>query len=314
MIAIKGQPLTLGTAKPIGVVAQQPPNDSEDKGAASQGKSSRSRTVLVGFLGSVVRRMDNWMPISGVVALMGQIGIDESSVRTAVFRLKQRGWLTPDRHNSMRGYRLTSVALASCAAGDEIVWHARQPANLSDGWCIVNFSVPESDRSRRHQLRAHLASLGFGNIGAGVWIAPAQRLDAAIKAIEELDLAAQSAVFVGRYAGGENLKGILRAGWDLDEINGRYKEFVNWHEPDLLRFEASRDAISDEDAFVTYVNVIDHWRKLPFRDPGLPRELLGSDWAAGAAGAVFERLVVLLEEPALGHASTYWGEVPSQGE
>jgi phenylacetic acid degradation operon negative regulatory protein len=34
-------------------------------------------------------------------------------------------------------------------------------------------------------------------------------------------------------------------------------------------------------SFVTYLDVIDHWRRLPLRDPGLPRELLLPEgWSA----------------------------------
>jgi phenylacetic acid degradation operon negative regulatory protein len=52
--------------------------------------------------------------------------------------------------------------------------------------------------------------------------------------------------------------------------------------------------------------VIDQWRKLPFRDPGLPREILPADWSAPAAGALFEGLVAALEDPALAHAAKHW--------
>ncbi|MDO9398781.1 MAG: PaaX family transcriptional regulator C-terminal domain-containing protein [Herbiconiux sp.] len=264
-----------------------------------------SRTILVGFLGSVVRRMGNWMPIAGAVELMGQCGLDESSVRTAIFRLKQRGWLLPETRSRAKGYLLTEVALEALAAGDEIVWHARQSANLDDGWCIVNFSVPEAARAKRHKLRAHLASLGFGNIGSGVWIAPARMLDAAKRAIEELDLVGQSAVFVGHYAGGQELDELLRSGWDLPEIDRRYRDFIESHREQAAALEAS-GAIDGEEAFVTYVTVINQWRKLPFRDPGLPREILGDDWSAPAAGVLFERMVTLLEGRALAHAAAHW--------
>ena len=56
-------------------------------------------------------------------------------------------------------------------------------------------------------------------------------------------------------------------------------------------------------AFTTYLHVIDHWRKLPFRDPGLPSELLADDWSAPEAGALFEQLVGLLEARALVYAA-----------
>jgi phenylacetic acid degradation operon negative regulatory protein len=52
--------------------------------------------------------------------------------------------------------------------------------------------------------------------------------------------------------------------------------------------------------------MLDQWRKLPFRDPGLPSEVLAPDWSGPRAAAVFERLVAALEKPALAHAATHW--------
>ena len=186
----------------------------------------QSRTVLVSFLGAIVRRMGDWMPIAGTIELMGQFGLDAPSVRTAVFRLKQRGWLASETRAGSRGYALTPVALKALAAGDEIIWHARHPADLADGWCIVSFSVPESARGKRDQLRTHLASLGFGNVGAAMWIAPARMRAAADQAIAELGLTSYCAIFVGDYVGGRDLPGLLRDSWDLAEIDRRYLEYA----------------------------------------------------------------------------------------
>ncbi len=265
----------------------------------------RSRTVLVSFLGAVVRKMGNWMPIAGTVALLTQSGLDTSSVRTAVFRLKKRGWLESETRAGMRGYSLTPAALEALAAGDEVIWHARQPADLGDGWCFVNFSVPESARAMRHQLTAHLASLGFGNIGSAVWIAPARMLPAAQRAIAELDLTRYCAVFVGDYVAGQELSTMVRNGWDLDEIDRRYRGFVEDYGEEADRLAASA-VIDGKDAFDTYLSVLDHWRKLPFRDPGLPSEVLTQDWSGPAAVQLFERLVAILEGRALAHAAPHW--------
>jgi phenylacetic acid degradation operon negative regulatory protein len=267
--------------------------------------SRQSRTVLVSFLGAVVRRMGNWMPIAGTVDLMTQFGLDAPSVRTAVFRLKKRDWLASEIRAGMRGYALTDTALTALAAGDEIIWHARQPANLDEGWCVVNFSIPESARTKRYQLRAHLSALGFGNVGTAMWIAPARMQAAAERAIVELGLTSHCAIFVGDYVGGQDLASLLYESWDLTEIDLHYREFVDrfGDQADSL---AAAGVIEPRHAFVTYLDVIDHWRKLPFRDPGLPRELLADDWSAPAAGALFERLVASLEGRALAHAARHW--------
>ena len=278
-----------------------------DRGDTGTGapRSQRTRTVLVTFLGAIVRRLGDWMPIAGTVELMGQFGLDAPGVRTAVFRLKKRGWLVSETRDGMRGYALTPLALKALAAGDEIIWHARQPADLADGWCVVHFSVPESSRAKRDQLRSHLASLGFGNVGTAMWIAPARNQEAAEQAVAELGLDKYAAIFVGQHVGGQDLSTLLYASWDLAEIDGRYRDFIDRFGPEADAL-ASGARIDPQHAFVTYLEVIDHWRKLPFRDPGLPRELLSDDWSSPEAGALFEQIVTLLEERALAHAARCW--------
>jgi hypothetical protein len=174
--------------------------------AAAQGSQRAGRTLLVTYLGSVVRRMGNWMPISGTVDLMTQAGFDAPSVRSAVFRLKKRGWLVSETRAGIRGYALTDIALNALAAGDEVIWHIRQPANLEDGWCVLSASIPESARAKRHQLRSRLSALGFGNVSTAVWLAPARMLPSAVRAIDELDLTTFCAIFVGDHAGGQDLR------------------------------------------------------------------------------------------------------------
>lgn len=265
-----------------------------------------SRTLLVTFLGAVVRRMDDWMPIAGAVELMGQAGQDAPGVRTAVHRLKQRGWLESRSRDGARGYALTERASTVLAQGDEVIWHSRRPADLGDGWCIVNLSIPEASRSKRDQLRTHLAHLGFGNVGTAMWLAPARMRPAAEEAIGELGMDKYAAIFVGAYAGSRDLSSLLYESWDLAGIDDSYREFVAAHEPWLVELTSRRDA-DPEQAFVRYLRVVDAWRQLPFRDPGLPRELLAGDWSGPAAVELFERLVDLLERPALAHAARFWG-------
>ncbi|TKV57437.1 PaaX family transcriptional regulator [Nakamurella flava] len=261
--------------------------------------------MVVSFLGAVVRRMGNWLPIGGAIDLLDAVDLDGQTVRTAVFRLKKRGWLTPETRDGVRGYALTPHALEVLAQGDEIIWHARQPAALDDGWCIVNFSVPESMRSRRQQLRSHLTTLGFGNTGTATWIAPARMLPAAERAIAELDLTDYSAVFVGSYVAGQDLRALVAESWDLAGIDGRYRDFVATHSS-IEKSLAGAALITPAYAFATYLHVVDAWRRLPFRDPGLPRDLLPGDWAGPHATRLFEHLVAALEGRALAYAVGHW--------
>lgn len=277
---------------------------SAPEDSASDVRAQRSRTMVVSFLGAVVHQLGSWMPIGGCVELMTEAGLDAQSVRTTVFRLKRRGWLASQSRADVRGYALTPTSLAALAAGDEIIWHARPPADLADGWSIVSFSVPETDRTKRHQLRSGLSGLGYGNVGSGVWIAPARAHPSAQRAVEELGLLHRCAMFLGHYAAGEDLPDLLADSWDLAAIDRRYRAFLDDHAPLAARLAEGR--IDPPVAFVAYLRVVDHWRKLPYRDPGLPATVLPPGWSAPAAGALFEQLVATLQAPALAHAARHW--------
>jgi phenylacetic acid degradation operon negative regulatory protein len=269
-------------------------------------RRTHSRTVVVTFLGAIVRRLDSWMPIAAAIDLMSPLGLDGPSVRTAISRLKKRGWLEPEMRAGVRGYALTASALSALTAGDEVIWHMRQPAELTDGWCIVHFSVPESARRERHQLRAHLAAIGFGNVGTALWIAPSRMRPAGERAIAELGLTNYSAVFVGDHVSGQQLEKLVYQSWDLAEIDRSYCDFTAAYEGLAALLAATPDGLAPREAFVTYVEVVDRWRRLPFRDPGLPRELLADDWHGPAAAAVFEEIVLSLEPRALDYAAGLW--------
>lgn len=257
-----------------------------------------SRTLLITLLGAFARRTDDWMPIRAIVALLDELGVDESGVRTSVSRLKQRQWLQPEKRSGRNGYRLTAEARDVLTADDRLIWQAREPADLDAGWCIASFSVPESRRDQRYRLRSHLVELGFGNVGPGVWIAPGRMLPEALELIDALDLSDHATVFVGRHEGGQDLRRMVRAAWDLDEIDRRYRAFLTKHQPDLGALVHERETPPRE-AFVRYLRALDDWRELPLRDPGLPRELLPSDWAGDAVVRLLQRIVTRLDAPAL---------------
>lgn len=261
---------------------------------------STSRTLLVTLIGAFARRTGDWMSVKGIVALLEEVGVDDSSARTAVSRLKKRGWITPEKRDGRSGYRLTELAKQSFASGDAVIWHARQPARLEDGWCVVTFSVPEQQRDKRHLLRSRLAALGFGNVGQGVWIAPARMAADALELIDGLGLTEYTNILVGRHAGGQDLARMVRESWDLESIEAGYRDYISRHR---LGFHALLRQFGGEvpprESYIHYLKALDDWRVLPMRDPGLPIELLRSDWPGDPATQLIEEIVTQLEEPAL---------------
>src|SRR3954453_8008375 len=129
------------------------------------------RSLLMTFFGVFLRRLGGWIAVADLVALMGDLGLDEQAVRSAVSRLKRRGVIAPERRGGAAGYRLPERGTAILEAGDARIY-GRDGAG--DGaWLLVVFSIPETRRALRHKLRARLQWLGLGTVANGVWIAPA---------------------------------------------------------------------------------------------------------------------------------------------
>jgi phenylacetic acid degradation operon negative regulatory protein len=265
------------------------------RGTGNRGK------LLLEFLASFVRRTDDWVPVAALVELMSDIGIDHSSVRTGVSRLKQRGWLISEKRADLNGYRIGEKALDRFRAGDSVIWHAREPAELDNGWAIVAFSVPEAQRAQRHLLRSRLAALGFGNTGPGLAIAPARMMGEAEEVLDEFDLRRYSDLFMAHYRERQDINNLVERGWDLAGLNARYLEFVEAWTPVIDAWTDAGTPESDREAFVDYSLALSDWRPLPFLDPGLPAELLLDDWAGFAARALFERIVDTLGDAAMRH-------------
>ena len=237
--------------------------------------------------------------MSHLITLMAELDIDGPAVRSAISRLKKRGTLVQERQSGT-GYRLAPAMGPIFDEGDRRIFGHLQPARLEDGWVMAVFSVPESERAHRHQLRTRLTWLGFGNASPGVWLAPARHLDDARNTLQRVGLGEYVHLFTAHYAAFADLRDTVGSWWDFPAIEAQYQTFTDTHRPTAERL-ARQSAIDPAEAFRHYVPVLTEWRRLPYLDPGLPAELLPDDWNAVAARRVFQDLHGLLEDPSLEH-------------
>src|SRR3954471_1906679 len=130
------------------------------------------RSLLMSFFGAFLRRIGGWIAVADLVALMGDLGLDEQAVGSAVSRLKRRGVIAPERRGSAAVYRLTERGIAILEAGDARIY-GREGAG-ADAWLLVVFSIPETRRALRHKLRTRLQWLRLGAAAARGRSAPAR--------------------------------------------------------------------------------------------------------------------------------------------
>src|SRR3954451_24986565 len=184
------------------------------------------RSLLMTFFGAFLRRLGGWIAVADLVALMGDLGLDEQAVRSAVSRLKRRGIVAPERRAGAAGYRLTARGEAILEPGDARIFG--RDGDRADDWLLVVFSIPEARRALRHKLRARLQWLGLGTVAAGVWIAPARAEVEVRRVVDELELGDHVELFRGAHLGDADA---VAGWWDLDPLAAEYRAYVAAWEP-----------------------------------------------------------------------------------
>jgi len=264
------------------------------------------RHLIVTVYGLYSRGQGGWMSVASLVGLLAGLGVDEPAVRSAVSRLKRREILRASRRDGAAGYELSGSAMAILREGDHRIFR-RERARLADGWLLAVFSVPESERHKRHLLRSQLARLGFGTAAPGVWVAPAYLQDATAEMLARLNMREYADLFRADHLAFGDLPGKIGQWWDLGRIERLSREFVEAHEPKLAAWQRGRPAARPAGAFADYVRVLTDWRRLPYLDPGLPAELLPPAWIGIRAAEVFFTLQSKLEAPARAHVARVIG-------
>jgi phenylacetic acid degradation operon negative regulatory protein len=278
------------------------PHAAERAAPCAAARPAQPRHLIVTVYGLYSRASGGWMSVASLITLLAELGVDEPAVRSSISRLKRREILHASRRAGAAGYELSQTAQAILREGDHRIFR-RERARLADGWLLAVFSVPESERQKRHLLRSQLARLGFGTAAPGVWIAPAYLEGATAEMLSRLGLREYADLFRADHLAFGDVAEKVRQWWDLREIERLAREFVAAHEPALSRWRRDRPAARPRAAFADYVQVLTDWRRLPYLDPGLPAELLPPDWAGSRAAEVFFTLQSQLADPAHTHVT-----------
>jgi phenylacetic acid degradation operon negative regulatory protein len=254
------------------------------------------RALIVTLLGLYVREFGGWISVSALIRLMAAAGVDEQSVRSSLSRLKRRGIVEAERREGVAGYALSEYARQVLEVGDRRIF--ARPERGSRDWVVVVFSVPESERQKRHALRARLSWLGFGTVSSGVWIAPGHLADDARAVLAADGLDPYVDLFRAEYVAFGDPAEKVAQWWDLSSLGQLYTDFLDTHEPRRAHWESREEVVPGPQAFADYLRALTSWRRLPYLDPGLPTDLLPASWSGTAAAETFFTLHHLLAGPA----------------
>ncbi len=256
-------------------VNADPGSRRRETGAAS------ARSLLLTLLGEFVLPRDAPAWTGALVTAFSEVDVEEKAARQALSRTAAEGLLTSERDGRRVRWRLTPAGTQLLVAGTERIYGFGRRLEEWDGrWLVLAVSVPETQRQLRHRLRTRLTWAGLGSPMPGLWVSPdAGKEKEVAAAIEELGV--DSFSFTGPFGQIGEEQRVVRAAWPLDDVERRYRDFVDTVSQQQPTTPAHR--------FRAQVRLVQEWRRFPFLDPALPPQLLASTWPGPAAADLFHR-------------------------
>lgn len=272
---------------------------------AGQEASARPQSLMLSFLGVHVLNRGIAVFSGSVIDVFARIGVSEEAVRSTLTRMVKRDLLVRHRNGRRMYFGLTARSAAVLDDGEHRVWYSGAVNSDWDGtWTMVGFSLPESWRSQRHDLRSRLVWGGFGPLQNGLWVAPGV-VDVP-NLVDDLDLNDHLNVFTAHTAKPTEADQIVHAAFDVPAIAERYHAF-------LRRWDGEFPLPDAPDDLARQLLLHTEWLQLVRQDPRLPAEHLPADWPAIRAEQVFHGLAEAYREPARSIAESVLDTIPVDG-
>ncbi|MEO6943079.1 MAG: PaaX family transcriptional regulator C-terminal domain-containing protein [Lacisediminihabitans sp.] len=255
-------------------------------------------SLLRTIVGASLREMGGRTSVGQLIRLLGAVNVSEAHARTAVLRVSRKGLLHSDGN---AGYVLNPDAIPMLNRGDRRIYTFRQMDD-GDPWCLISFSIPESLRAERHQLRRQLSWIGCGTVSSALWICPAFLADEVERILAELGLRPFATLFetsTPHPAG--TLTDAVATWWDLATLESLHLDFLEA----TAGFTELDSAGST--AFAAWIRTLDEWRVIPYLDPGLPPSVLPAEWPGFASVARFTELMARFSDAGRSFASSFGG-------
>ncbi len=244
--------------------------------------SARPQSLMLSFLGLHVLGRGTAVYSGSVIDVFDRIDVSEEAVRSTLSRMAKRGLLTRHPQGRRVYFGLTEHAGQVLEDGERRIWHTGAVNRDWDGtWTLVAFSLPDSRRSDRHDLRSKLIWAGFGPLQNGLWIAPGET--DVVRIVDELGLNDNVTVFTAQRAKPTEAADLVRKAFDIDAIAERYRAF-------LARWDTPSPLPSAPDDLARQLVLHTDWLQLVRQDPHLPAEHLDADWPAIRAEGLFRDL------------------------
>jgi phenylacetic acid degradation operon negative regulatory protein len=243
----------------------------------------KPRALILDLFGDYLRYAGSEVRLADITELLAVFDVEAATVRVNLSRLRKEGWFTTRRAGRETVYSLTPHMLEILDEGRERIFRHREE-EWQGRWTMVIYQVPESERAVREQLRKRLAWHGFGQLSSSTWLTPHDLFAEARELAAEYPLAKIDVLWCGT-GDLQQDRDLAARCWDLEQLGADYQRFLHTYRG--LNDEAANATKDGQAALIERMHLISDFRRFPFRDPLLPRELQPSNWPSSEAYALF---------------------------
>lgn len=240
----------------------------------------RAGSLITTVFGDAIAPRGGRVWLGSLIRVMAEFGINERLVRTSVFRLAKDDWLQSSQSGRRSYYSLTDAGRQRFEVATHRIY-AEPIAEWDGRWLLLLLSG--LDTAQKELARREFGWLGFGALSANVLAHPTPDTADVKLTARRLGIADALIVINGETIDSDApMRALARSTWNLDDINQRYRRFVDMF-ADARKSLRGTQSASGKTAFVLRTLLIQEYRKILLRDPQLPVELLPADWHGRSA-------------------------------
>lgn len=246
-----------------------------------------ARSALFDLYGDHLLARGGQAPVAGLVRLLAPLDIAAPAVRTAISRMVRQGWLAPVTLSAGPGYAVTPRARERLVATAPRIY-GRTDTSWDGTWDVLTLGRFPG-RGARDRVRRALRFLGYAPLTDSTWISASASSEVRTVLEEE----GVTCVRLRSRVDEIDVERVCDL-WDLDTLAHAYTAWQDEASALLGSLPAPPDPAPEPDpawaeaAFATRSRLLHSWRKFLFTDPGLPAQLLPSDWPGHEARQVFD--------------------------
>lgn len=280
-----------------------------------QSEALSGTSLVMTIFGDSIFHRGGVVSLASLIQLMEVFGFNERSVRTAVFRLVQNGWLISEKIGRTSYYRITESSRQRFMTADQKIYSFRHH-EWDQKWDLVLLSSVELEN--KVNLKKELEWIGFANIATNVMAYPGCDQLKLQNLLLNLKMTDQVVIFKAEtlqfwQESFPTIKRMVEINWPINELHQRYEKFIGDFR-EFLNLINQSDDMSSSQAFQIRILLIHQYRRILLKDPNLPFELLPSNWlsliARNLSSNLYQTVFVSADEFFIDIARTAEGLMP----